>query len=461
MPFPYPHRIPFLDHSPRLALVMLALAGAAAAQTPASMQEILARLERLEAANRALTEEVRVLRQELAALPPPAASETPAASAAPVEERLEIQERRIEEHQQTKLEASQRFPVKLTGMALFNAFLNSKGAGGADNPTVAPLGAPEASGGATFRQTVIGLQFRGPRTVWDGRVSGDFYIDFWGGTNAVLNHSPRIRIASLSIDWKTRSFMAGHEKPLISPREPNSLSQVGVSPLTNAGNLWLWLPQVRFEQRFPFSDTSGFKAQFALFQTNETSIAVPADFAPTLENRRPGFQGRFEYHHGFEGNRSLAVASSFHTSTTHVAATSAPSHLVAVDWLAKPWSKFEFTGTAFAGANVANMGAIRQGVTILGFRDVIAVRSRGGWAQATYLPTDRLTFNVYAGQIDDCNRDLRFGGIAKNLSYAGNAMYRLAPNVILSLEAAKVRTTHLDLGIRQNNHYDLAIAYLF
>jgi hypothetical protein len=359
------------------------------------------------------------------------------------------------------VEASQRFPIRLTGLALFNAFVNSKGSGGADNPTSAPLGAPQASGGATLRQTVIGLQFHGPRTVWGGRVHGDFYADFWGGTNAPLNHSPRIRVASLSIDWKTRSLMAGQEKPLISPREPNSLSQVGVSPLTNAGNLWLWLPQVRFEQRFPVGDTNGFKAQFALFQTNEGSAIVPADFASTLANRRPAFQGRFEYSHDFEGERRIAIASGFHASTTHVAATSVPSRLVSVDWFAKPWAKFEFTGTAFAGANVANMGSIRQGFSVLGFRDVIAVRSRGGWAQATYLPTARLTFNAYAGQIDDFNRDLRFGGIAKNLSYAGNAMYRLAPNVIVSLEAAKVRTTHLGSGIRQNNHYDLAVAYLF
>jgi hypothetical protein len=143
-----------------------------------------------------------------------------------------------------------------------------------------------------------------------------------------------------------------------------------------------------------------------------------------------------------------------------VAATSVPSRLVSFDWLVKPLPQFELTGIFFTGSNVANMGAVRQGFTVLGARDVIAVRSRGGWAQATYLVTNRLTFNVYGGQIDDHNRDLRFSGIAKNLSYAGNAMYRLAPNVIVSLEAAKVRTTYFT-GNRHNNHYDLALAYLF
>jgi hypothetical protein len=435
-----------------------------AAQTPEQLQQILSRLERLEAENRALAQEVRALRQQVSGPPEDSTVPTDAAAASPappIVERLDIQERRIEEHQQTKVEASQRFPLRLTGMAIFNAFVNSKGAGGSDNPTTASLGTSLASGGATLRQTVLGLQFHGPRTVWGGRVHGDFYADFWGGTNAPLNHSPRIRVASMSIDWKTRSLMVGQEKPLISPREPNSLSQVGVSPLTNAGNLWLWLPQARFEQRVTLTASDTLTGQVALFQTNESSAAVPGDFSSTLENRRPGLQGRLAYAHAFDDERRISLAAAFHRSTTHVAATSVPSRLVSVDWLVKPWSKFEFTGTAFAGANIANMGAIRQGFTVLGFRDVIAVRSRGGWAQATFLPTSRLTFNVYGGQIDDFNRDLRFGGTAKNLSYAANGMYRLAPNVIVSLEAAKVRTTYLGSGIRQNNHYDLAVAYLF
>jgi hypothetical protein len=420
------------------------------------MRQILDRLERLEAENRALAQEVRALRHELTA-----ARTVPSPSSTPLEERVEIQERRIEEQQQTKVESSQKFPVRLTGMALFNAFLNSKGAGGNDNPTLAPLGQPLAAGGATLRQTVLGLQFEGPRGLWGARVHGNFYADFFAGTNNPLNHSPRIRIASIALDWKTRSLMAGQDKPLISPREPTSLSQVGVSPLTNAGNLWLWLPQVRFEQRVSFTGSDAVRAQFALFQTNEASALVPTAFAGSLENRRPALQARFEYAHEFEGGLRVAIAPAFHTSATHVAGTSVPSRLVSFDWFVKPWARFEFMGTGFAGANIANMGSDRQGFTVLGFREAIAVRSRGGWAQASYLPTERLTFNVYAGQIDDVNRDLRTGGIAKNLSYAGNTMYRLAPNVIVSLEAAKVRTTYLGSGIRQSNHYDLAFAYLF
>jgi hypothetical protein len=74
--------------------------------------------------------------------------------------------------------------------------------------------------------------------------------------------------------------------------------------------------------------------------------------------------------------------------------------------------------------------------------------------------TPRLSFNLYGGEQDDRNRDLAYG-IGKNLSYAGNLMYRLAPNVMVSLEGAQVRTDIIGTGTRINNHYDLAVAYLF
>ena len=45
--------------------------------------------------------------------------------------------------------------------------------------------------------------------------------------------------------------------------------------------------------------------------------------------------------------------------------------------------------------------------------------------------------------------------------FGGNLYYRLAPNVLLGLEASQLRTVYLVNGVRINNHYDLALAYLF
>jgi len=421
------------------------------AQSSPELQQILERLQRLENENRALAEEVRALRRELAA----------GRAEAPLEEKVEVQEKRIEEQAQTKVEASQRFPIRISGMALFNAFLNSKGAAGADNPSIVPIGPGPATGGATLRQSVIGLNYQGPETLWNGKLSGSLFMDFFAGTSQPLNNLMRIRIASIQVDWQTRTLMVGQEKPLISKREPNSLSQVGVSPLTNSGNLWLWQPQVRFEQRFTISGETSIRAQAAVYQTSEASASVPPAFASTLERARPALQGRLEIARQIGEGRRIEIAPGFHTSSTHVAGTSVDSNLVSFDWFLNPWSRLEFSGMFFSGQNVANMGALRQGFTILDSGRVIPVHSRGGWAQITLLPTSRLSLNFYGGQQDDRDSDLRPGGFGKNQSYAGNIMYRLAPNVIMSFETAHVRTSYLGTGTRLNNHYDLALGYLF
>ena len=73
----------------------------------------------------------------------------------------------------------------------------------------------------------------------------------------------------------------------------------------------------------------------------------------------------------------------------------------------------------------------------------------------------RLDFHFFTGQQDDNRSDLDAGLIGKNLLFGGNLYYHLAPNVILAWETTQLRTTYIGQGMRINNHYDLALAYLF
>jgi hypothetical protein len=105
------------------------------------------------------------------------------------------QERLTDEMAQTKVEASQKFPLRIAGMALFNAYSNSRQAGGADYPTIAaPTGVRRS--GATVRQTVLGLEYQGPASVGGGRVHGSVYMDFFQGNN---NPTLRVRTASVAV----------------------------------------------------------------------------------------------------------------------------------------------------------------------------------------------------------------------------------------------------------------------
>jgi hypothetical protein len=441
------------------------------AQTQPDMAAVLARLDKLEQENRALTETVQGLQARLDAIgaakapahtdsetvPGTGTADTATASPTTLEQTIEIQEKRIEEQSQTKVEASQRFPIRLTGMALFNAYMNSRQNGGLEYPLVASTPGPRQTG-ATLRQSIVGLDFRGPGTVWGGTVHGSVYMDFSAGAS---NSAMRLRTGSIELDWKDRNIMVGIEKPIFNPREPSSLAQLAVSPLTGAGNLWLWVPQVRFQQDVSFARSTGLRSQIGVVQTHEAGPYAGSIFTGTVEPARPGLEGRFEIYHNFDDERRVEVAPGFHSSQTHVVGKSVASEIFSLDWLFVVQRRVELTGAFYTGQNVTPLGAgYQQGFGVY-YSRVEPVHSQGGWAQITIHAAPRLDFHLFSGQQDDRNRDLDVGRIGKNLLFGGNLYYHLAPNVILGLETSQLRTMYIGQGIRINNHYDLALGYLF
>ena len=137
-----------------------------------------------------------------------------------------------------------------------------------------------------------------------------------------------------------------------------------------------------------------------------------------------------------------------------------PSRIASFDWLIVPWSKIEISGTAFHGRNVASLGALEQGFSIDG-DEIRPIHSSGGWTQVSVPVTSRLTWNLFSGLESDRARDLVPGGITRNLAYASNVMYRIGPNVLISLEGLQNRTRFISGPEQVQNRYDLAVAYLF
>lgn len=447
----------------------------ARAQDTPQMREVLSRLDRLEQTNQALVGEIRALRQELSALRSSPAqqnavnSEGPASPSNPPTpiEAGAVEENRIAELAQTKVEASQKFPIRVTGMALFNAYMNGRYNNQSENPTIASLGPADATGGGTLRQTTLGLLFDGPRIFGGGRVNGSLYMDFFGGSTSSLSHLVRLRTASINLNWPNTTVTMGQEKPIIAPRDPDSYAQVGVSPLTGAGNLWLWQPQIRVEQRYSFDRDTGLKAQVGVVQTsllnaaNDPYSSSPQAPGGPAEDSSPAGEARLELWRQWSETGRLEIAGGFHVNRNHYARFELPSNIYSLDWFFRPIDKVEFSGTYFHGRNVTVLGGLRPGYAVLPGGKWVSVRSSGGWAQLRFPVTPRLAFDLYGGQQDDVSADLVSGFIGKNQAYFANVMYRLGPNVVVSLEGGQVRTTYFQVGNRLNNHYDLAVAYLF
>ncbi|MFL6352184.1 MAG: hypothetical protein ACJ74Z_10085 [Bryobacteraceae bacterium] len=435
------------------------------------MRRILDRLDALERQNQALLNEVHMLREEMkgsrnatvsqseALSQTDATSQTGAvAQKQTLEERLEVSEQRIKEQAQTKVESSQRFPVTLNGMLLFDAFLSSRQPvlyGQADGST--EYG---SNGGATLRQSIIGLDFRGPHLPGNGRVHGSLSMDFFA-QNSTNDNIFRIRTGVLSMDWTRRSLVVGQDKSLIAPLQPTSFARVGIPPLSGAGNLWLWRPQIRYEERIPISTNNQAILQLGLVQTDETySVAyLPTDVP--LETSRPAIQARAEFRHQWQDESRFAVGLGFHSSQSHILGRSINSRVASGDILFKPLRQFEFTGTLFHGQNFANIGGGPPGITITDQYVPIPIHGTGGWVQLAFPVTNRLTFDVYGGrQLNDA-QDLVSPAILRTFTYAGNVLYHLSPNVILGMEASQERLEYLNLHQRLTNRYDASVAYLF
>ncbi|NWF85591.1 MAG: hypothetical protein HXY18_17385, partial [Bryobacteraceae bacterium] len=367
----------------------------------------------------------------------------------------------IEDLAQTKVAADHKFPVQLTGTLLFNTFWNGSYSGDQLNPVAAALTAGTPSFGGSFRQSTLGLKFQGPSIFAGGQVNGSLYMDFFAGTGTSLNQLMRVRVATIDLDWRRTTISFAHDKPIMAPREPASLAQVGISPLTAAGNLWLWQPQIRFEQRFLFGDTAGLRAQAGVYQTSESTVGVPAEYLSTFHRSRPGLQGRFEFWKDFSNGGRIEIAPGFHVSNSKVEDDSLPSRIYAVDWLFRPVRRLDLTGQWFAGENVGTVGGIRPSLSFFPDGSERTVRARGGWAQLTWRLNQRAWFNFYGGQQSNRASDLLLGAINRNRAYAGNFMYRFGSNVVAAVEASQVRTNYLGSGIRLVPHYDLAIAYMF
>ena len=457
-----------MKHSRGLALLALfPLVSGAQDLNRDQLARILERLDVLEQQNRSLLSEIQALREQVSKAAPQTVDVEPTGpqettAEATATERLAVAEQQIRDIAQTKVESDHRSPVQLTGMVLFNAYRNGRYAQDAQYPTSASIEMEPRSSGATLRQSIIGFKFQAPEKILGTDVSGSAYMDFFGGTGTALGQMVRLRIASVDFTWKDTTFTVAQDKPILAPREPDSLAQVGVSPLTGAGNLWLWSPQARLEQRFHFGETAGLHAQIGVYQTAEVPVAYPAEPTETVSGTRPALQGRFVFWKQTGPDSRLEIAPGFHISDSRIFGTVVPSRIASVDWRVPMGRHFTLTGQAYHGENMGVIGGLRQpsisDETLALLRDV---RGSGGWAQLKFQPTSRLTFHFFGGQEDDFTRDLLAGQIGKNQNYGANMMYRLMSNVLASFEWSYLRTTHIGAGDRLNRHYDLAFAYLF
>src|SRR5216117_4012975 len=289
--------------------------------------------------------------------------------------------------------------LELTGLVLVNGFFTNARVNNSDVPQFAYSLAPASAVGGTIRQTRLGLLVTEP-DVLRGSFSGEVDLDFFGGQQPSSGDRTfplvRLRRAVGIVSWAHAQLLFGQESPLVAERSPRSLASVGFPDFAAAGNLWLWVPQVRAtleqgytlrvaEQVAVLAPTSG-TAQ-GLFNTQPDSAE---------RSRRPYLQARVRLAWGpTDDPNEIAIGG--HLGWLASADTLFQSRAVTADARFKVGS-VELLAEAFSGKALAGLGGggIGQSLGPTGKE----VRTKGGWGQINVRPRREVMVGGGCG-IDD------------------------------------------------------------
>jgi len=374
----------------------------------------------------------------------------------------------IEQHEQTKVETSSKYSLRINGLVLFNAFSN---AGVVDDADLATIALPRVPGsshgslGATIRQTLLGFDATGPH-VWNARSSARVSVDFFGGLsmNEYGYSSPtgltRMREADASLDWERTTAQVGITEPLITPLSPTSYATVAIPALSASGNLWAWSPQLRVEQRIPFSEQDGLTLEAGLIDPGSSTYTSVQLDTPVEASRRPGYEGRIAFHANGSsvGDRHpLAIGVGAYSSDQfYKAGTTIHSWAVTADWQIPLFKRVEISGEAYRGRALGGFGGgvykdILSGIDMAtGLSRISGVDAVGGWSQAKLRFSPTVEANVTWG-IDDALTN-SFDGLilstatnplelnTRNSSTVGNLIFRPKTYLIFSPEYRRLQS---------------------
>ncbi|HSC58481.1 MAG TPA: hypothetical protein VLC11_02895 [Gemmatimonadales bacterium] len=359
--------------------------------------------------------------------------------------------------------------VRLHGTVLMNSFYNDAAVSAEDLPLTASLpgasGLPEHELGATVRQTRI-IATADQDNVAGGQLHGELDLDFYGGGQATgfgrYSPVPRIRRAIGEIDWPRSTLLIGEEAPPISDVNPRSLAAIGFPGFSGSGNLWLWIPQIRFDHDLTGGD--GFRPGIGVAVLAPTASGPAAadsqvNLQPTIAERsgRPSVEARLTGRWGGSDGGMVSIGGHYGWLAT-TGDTLLQSKGLAASAIVPFAGRFEFRGEAYTGQGMAALGggAIGQAAGVGG----VPVKSKGGWAQLVFLPNSAWEFGAGYG-VDDPQDSELTGASArlKNDVTTLEATWRLAP-IVAGLEVRHLATLYPS-GTREATHVNLALGWMF
>jgi len=384
---------------------------------------------------------------------------------------------------QSKVGSESRYPLRLTGMILFNSYVVD---GAVDNPILPLIALPRTSQwvhhsqGASLEQTELGLNATGPK-LWNALTSADISVDFFNFSYTIPQATAmnlRLRTVDVNLDWKTRQVSTGLQTPLISPLSPTSFATVGEPALAWAGNLWSWLPQASFTQRKAVGDSSHADFAFGLLDPTAGDVVDGQAYGIVRRSLQPGYEGRIAYGWGNQARPFEIGASGYYTRQLYYG--TAPYQDQALDFWAGtadwrvPIPKIaELSGEFYRGRGIGDLGggAFKDVVIENGAEYASGLNAIGGWAQWKSRLTPSLEVNAFFGLDNAEASQVRdqvpvanlppYLYLVKNQSTAANIIFRPKTYLVFSGEYRYLRSWYVYGPAREAQSLDLTMGYLF
>jgi regulator of replication initiation timing len=413
--------------------------------------------------------------------------------AASVEEEYQLLSGKVDDQYQTKVESASKYRVRLSGIVLMNLVSNQGVVDSIDIPTLAyarPAGDSGGSFGATLRQSEIGFETFGP-SVAGAKTSADLQLDLAGGFPAIPNGINsgivRLRTATMRMDWTNTSVVVGQDALFFSPNSPTSFASLAIPALTNAGNLWSWVPQIRVEHKIAFSEDSSLLFQGGILDpvTGETPGAPPGAPAgdsyyrqagPGEESRQPAYGTRIAWTRNVFGQPLRLGVGGYYNRQDYGFNRNVDGWAGMTDIELPLNRQLSLSGKIYRGRAVGGLyGALGQSVLFSGdptmaTTQVRALNSIGGWAQLKYWPANKWEFNAAFGMDNPYASDLTYfpyvqsygdPSLAKNQAGFVNFIYRPRSDILFSAEYRRLKTYSLTEGANGAGHLNLMMGVLF
>jgi outer membrane murein-binding lipoprotein Lpp len=405
---------------------------------------------------------------------------------AKLEENQQLADSKIAEQNQTKVESGSKYRVRLSGIVLFNSYINRGSVNNQDFPQIATQPTSFESGGtlgASVRQSQISFQGFGP-TIAGARTSAQVQFDFSGGfpeqPNGVSFGFMRLRTAIVRFDWENTSLIGGQDTLFIAPLAPTSIATIAAPAFSYSGNLWAWTPQVRAEHHFRVSENSSLLLQGGILDSWSGEIPSSQTYRyPTWGeySGQPAYAARVAWTQSLCGQNMTLGAGGYYGRQLWGYGRSIDSWAGTMDLTLPLGNSLEFTGQVYRGRATGGIGGgIGQSVLWMGSlydpaTQLFGLNSIGGWAQLKYKTTSKLQFNAAFGQDNPYAGDLREYGseqstyysrpLSKNQSVLVNFLYQPRSDIVLSLEYRRLKTFTLDSNANTANVVNLSLGYIF